>query len=157
MNKILLSLALVLLAGCASMTPAERAAKAQQVRTALDNRHYKVDVQMMFPRRGPSKNVTSDWSLEVKGDTLVSYLPYIGRAFNIPPGGGVGLNFTTTITNYQERMKKEGLRQIVIGATNDEDSYTYTLEVFDNGNVTIDVQPRERESIGFGGILCDEH
>ena len=74
-----------LLMACSTMTKAEREAKeaeqARMVKEALDKRHYKIDINMMYARRFGSKNVTSNWSLEVKGDTLESYLPHVGVAY----------------------------------------------------------------------------
>lgn len=156
-KKLAMPLAMVIMAGCASLTPAEKAERAQNVTTALDKRHYKIDVRMMNPRRGTAKNVTSDWSLEVKGDTMVSYLPYIGRAYDIPYGGGKGLNFTARIDSYEESMVKAGLRRMVVKVTNDEDTYIYSIEVFNNGQTTIDVQPRKRESISYSGEMILEY
>ena len=61
------------LAGCSTMTKAEREAKraerAEYVKKTLDDRHYKIDIDMMHTRRIGSNPVSSDWSLEVKGDT----------------------------------------------------------------------------------------
>ena len=100
-----------LLMACSTMTKAEREAKeaeqAKMVKEALDKRHYKIDINMMYARRFGSKNVTSNWSLEVKGDTLVSYLPYIGVAYEASFGSNSGLNFTAPISNYED----EGFRK----------------------------------------------
>lgn len=85
--------------------------------------------------------------------SLISYLPYIGRAYNVPYGGGKGLNFSERIGSYQESQKKNGLRHIEISLTNDEDTYHYIIEVFDNGNSTIDVQSRQREPISYTGQM----
>ncbi len=138
---------------CASLTPAEQKELARKVNAALDNRHYTIDIRTMSPLRGPMKTVNSDWSLEVKGDTLISYLPYIGRAFSVPYGGGMGLNFTAPISDYQERPGSKNARQITIQVSNNEDTYTYIIEVFDNGNSSIDVQARNREGISYSGDM----
>lgn len=141
---------------CVTLTPAEKAELAKKVAKALDDRHYTVNIRSMSPRRGPSKPVTSNWSLEVKGDTLVSYLPYFGRAYNVPYGGGKGLNFTAPIDDYQETTDAKNNRLIRLSVANDEDRYLYTIEVFDNGNTTIDVQGRERDDISYSGDLVVE-
>ena len=78
MKKGLMIFMAVVLAACSTLTPAEKAERqakrAQAVEKALAERHYKVDVEMMYPRRGKAVNVSSNYSLEVKGDTLISYL-----------------------------------------------------------------------------------
>jgi hypothetical protein len=68
-------------------------------------------------------------------------------------GGGKGLNFTAPIIHYTEATGKNGKRRIEIDVRNDEDSYSYMIEVFDNGNASIDVTARERDNISFSGNL----
>lgn len=144
-----------MLGSCA--TTEERAAKkaetARLVMEALGNCHYKIDVQMMHPQRGASRHLTSSYSIEVRNDSLISYLPYFGRAYDIPYGGGKALNFSAPIGSYNEFFGKKGQRRIEIGTENDEDRYLYTIEVYENGSSTIDVIAQKRERISFSGNL----
>jgi len=142
---------------CSTLTSAERAERdaktAQAVKKALTERQFTVDIQMMYPRRGKAVNVTSDYSLQVKGDTLVSYLPYFGRAYNVPYGGGKGLNFTAPIKEYQAVKGSKGNTQVLIRVDSEEDILTYTLDIFSNGSTSIDVTARNRESISYSGQM----
>ena len=144
---------MILWSSCA--TSEEKAAQMAElsanVTNALNNRDYKIAVDRMYPMRGSSRHVSYGYSVEVRNDTLISYLPYFGRAYNVPYGGGKGLNFTAPIGSYQEFMKRNGQRHIEIGVTNDEDTYFYTIEVFDNGNSSVDVRARQRERISYSG------
>jgi len=157
MKKYLFVILAAILIACGSMTPAEKAERqarlAQAVDKALAERHYKVRISMMYPNRGMAVNVTSDYSLEVKGDTLVSYLPYFGRAYNVPYGGGKGLNFTALISEYSSEKNRHGATVVTIKVKNDEDVYSYLLEIYDNGSTTINLMARERESINYSGDL----
>lgn len=156
-NIILTVMGVLVLVACSSLTPAEKAERqakrAQAVEQALAARHYRVSVNMMYPRRGKAKTVSSDYGLEVKGDTLVSYLPYFGRAYNVPYGGGKGLNFTETFTEYHSQKLSNGATQVLIKVKNEEDVYNFTLEIFDNGSTSIDLNSRERESINYSGNM----
>jgi hypothetical protein len=154
MRKYLLLLAAsVMMAACVTLTPEEKAQLSKAVNIALDERHYTIDIQTMTPNRGATKNVASNWSLEVKGDTLISYLPYMGRAYQIPYGGGKGLNFTAPIKTYHESKGKKDERRIVIEVDNENDTHTYSLVVFDNGRADLDVQSKEREFISYSGEM----
>lgn len=148
-------LALVMLNGCA--TAEERAARAAEqaakVKVALTERHYKIGVDHMYPMKGPSKNVSYGYSVEVRNDSLISYLPYFGQVFSVPYGGGKGLNFSERIGNYRETQVKSNMRRIEIDVKNDEDTYLYTLEIFDNGSTSIDVQARQRDHISYSGSM----
>ena len=144
---------------CSTMTKAEKAERdariAQAVEKALSERHYSVEVNMMYPRRGRAVNITPDYCLQVKGDTLMSYLPYFGRAYNVPYGGGKGLNFTATIKDYRVTEGRKGDKRIDILVDNDENIITYSLDVFSNGNTSIDVTSRNREPISYSGRLVE--
>lgn len=147
--------ALVMIVGCA--TAEERAARAAEqakaVKAALQERNYQIAVNRMYPSRGASKSLSYGYSVEVRNDSLISYLPYFGRAYDVPYGGGNGLNFSAPIRNYQESQPKSNLRHIEIDVKNDEDIYLYTLDIFDNGSTDINVRSRQREPISFSGEM----
>jgi hypothetical protein len=50
-------------------------------------------------------------------------------------------------------MGKNGKRHIEIKLTNEEDTYLYTLEVFDNGSSSVSVMSRQREQISYSGDM----
>jgi hypothetical protein len=154
-STVMAVLALGVLASCA--TAEERAARAaeqaKKVTAALNDRHYVIAIDRMIPMRGSSKNVSYGYSVEVRNDSLISYLPYFGQAYNVPYGGGKGLNFSAPISSYQEFQKKSDRRSIEIGLTNEEDTYVYMIDVFDNGSASVHVTARQRESISYSGNM----
>ena len=87
--SLLLASAAILWSSCA--TSEEKAAQMAQlsanVTNALNNRDYKIAIDRMYPMRGSSRHVSYGYSVEVRNDTLFSYLPYFGRAYNVPYGG----------------------------------------------------------------------
>ena len=160
MKKLLFSILLgssacAMLSGCASAE--ERAARAAEqaakVTKALKARDYKIAVNRMYPMKGSSRSVSYGYSVEVRNDSLISYLPYFGGAYNVPYGGGKGLNFSERIGSYRESQKNKGERQIEINVTNEEDTYIYLIKVFSNGNSSIDVTSRQRDHISYSGEL----
>ena len=154
-NRIIIIVMAAALAGCA--TTAERmereARTAAQVSEALASRHYTINVLMMYPQRGRAVNLTTNYSVEVKGDSLISYLPYFGRAYNVPYGGGKGLNFIAPITGYQTETDRKGITRVVLTSENEEDHYRYILEVSSSGDSYIQVQSRQRDFIRYSGRM----
>lgn len=146
----------VILAGSCA-TPEERAARAaeqaRKVTAAIQERNYKISVNRMMPLRGASKTVSYGYGIEVRNDSLLSYLPYFGHAYNVPYGGGKGLNFSAPIESYRESQPKSDRYRIEIALSNSEDSYLFTLDIFTNGSATVDVAPRQRDRITFSGEL----
>lgn len=154
-NWIIFFVMAAALAGCA--TTAERmereARTAAQVSEALASRHYTINVLMMYPQRGRAVNLTTNYSVEVKGDSLISYLPYFGRAYNVPYGGGKGLNFIAPITGYQTETDRKGMTRVVLTTENEEDRYQYVLEVSSSGDSYVQVQSRQRDFIRYSGRM----
>ena len=67
--------------------------------------------------------------------------------------GGKGLNFSERISKYQESKVKNDQWVIDIELQNEEDTYIYTIRVFDNGNSSIDVVSRQRQRISYSGNM----
>ncbi|SFG26524.1 DUF4251 domain-containing protein [Prevotella sp. KH2C16] len=161
---ILLTFMALAVVACSTtrLTPEEKAAKEarkrQQLTENLNDRHFTIHVDYMQPMRGPMKRLTSDYELTLHGDTLISYLPYFGRAYNVPYGGGKGLSFTTLIRDYQVVEGRKDNYLVEIKARNEEDEFVYNIEVFANGNASISVQAHERDAIRFTGAMeLEEH
>ena len=74
--------------------------KKQAVEKLVTSGKYKINVNRALPARGRSVTLTSPYSVEIRNDSVISYLPYYGRAYSIPYGGGEGLNFKTPLTDY---------------------------------------------------------
>jgi hypothetical protein len=148
-----LFLVLVMFGSCASSEEraAQKADYARKVKVSLDQRVFKISVNRMIPMSGSSRSVSYGYSVEVKNDSLFSNLPYFGKAYQVPYGGGKGLTFNAPISHYQESQKKNGARQIDIEVKNDEDTYSYQMTVYDNGSSSINVQGRQREGISYSG------
>ena len=156
MKKLFYILAMSLAVyACSTMSKAEREARdakvAAFVEKALELREYTIDVDRAYPNGGRTMNLSAGYYFKVKNNTVESYMPYFGRAFGVPYGGGKGLDFTAPIKSYNATAEKNGGNKITIEVDNDEDSYSFELEIFSNGRTSIYVSPVKREPINFSG------
>lgn len=154
---ISLIIAVLTLASCATADKVardeRRREKAGMVAESIESGRYRVGVRTAYPVRGGAVQVTGDYGLEVSGDSVTVYLPYFGRGYTLPYGGGKGLNFKALTTEYDVRKMKRGRTRVEFSTRNDEDTYRFTVDVFDNGQVSIDVQPQQRSRISYSGEL----
>ena len=130
-----------------------KALLAQTIRQQVDERQYEIIVRQAFPLGGTPIMLTTPYSLTIVGDSINSYLPYFGRAWNVPYGGGKGLNFAGHIREYHSSWVSEQQTRIVIIVENDEDTYQYDVDIFLNGAAYINVSSRNRQTIGFSGEM----
>ena len=147
---------MLLTMGCASsQSSAERAAETKKaVAEALANRHLRINIRSMHPTRYTSRTVSYGFFLELKGDKLESYLPYMGQVYQASAISSEGLNFEAPIISYSEARLKKGLTRIELEVRTKEDFYHYLLEIYDTGTAYIRVRGQNRDSISFEGD-CD--
>lgn len=160
-QRMLVALAMVTVAllsnGCAtSQTRAERKAQTQQaVAEALTNRHLRIDIRSMSTLRYGTRPVSYGFYLTLKGDTLESYLPYVGQVYRTTVySTSQGLNFEAPILSYRETHPKADFSRIELQVKTSEDVYVYILEVYDTGKAWIRVRAQNRDGISFDGD-CD--
>lgn len=134
----------------------KKALLAQTIRQQVDERQYEIIVRQAFPLGGTPIMLTTPYSLTIIGDSINSYLPYFGRAWNVPYGGGKALNFTGHIREYYSTWVSDQQVRIAIIVENDEDIYQYDVEVFLNSSAYINVSCRNRQTIGFSGEMRGE-
>ena len=125
--------------------------KKQAVEKLITSGKYKIDVNRALPARGRSVMLTYPYSVEIRNDSIISHLPYYGRAYSIPYGGGEGLNFKAPLTDYKLDWDKKGTAKIKFTARSTEDKFDFDIDIFSNGSSTIFVNMQNRQSINFQG------
>ena len=147
-------LAMLMIIGCATQQErAEQRAKTRQaIAEAVASRQLHIDISQMSTLRYGSKTVSSDFFLELRGDTLRSYLPYWGQAYQAPvESPSIGLNFEMPILRYSESRPKANKTQIELDVKTQEDLYHYLIDVYDTGEAYIRVRSLNRDPISFDG------
>lgn len=130
-----------------------RKQKELRVKEIIESENYKIDVTTAYPRRGRMIPLTSLYSLEIRNDSVFSQLPYFGRAYSIPYGGGSGLMFKAPIEKYQMIYNKRGVAKAELTARSEEDKIKFYFTVYPDGSSNIDATMQQRESIRFSGEL----
>jgi hypothetical protein len=98
--------------------------------------------------------LTSDYSLTVRKDSVISYLPYFGRAYTAPIGKtSGGIEFTSTDFVYTSKQNKKGGWQIEIKPNDETDVRQMLLTVSKNGYGSLSVTSNNRQAISFNGYI----
>lgn len=140
-----------------SQTRAERkAAEAEAVMRMISDTTYTINVTSALPMGWKTVHLSTYYSLEVAKDTVISCLPYFGRAYSIPYGGGKGLVFDGYAEDYTVSDGKDGSKEIEFTAMNEEDNYTFGITVFPNGSAHINVNSNKRQPISYMGRVSLE-
>ena len=160
MRKVIVGIfSVFMLAACSTskLTSEQKTVKhalvTQKVRQAVDGRAYTVEMNYIYPQCMASRHLDYGYTLRISGDSIYSYLPYFGRAYSVPYNGGNGLNFKGVMDYYKVTRTKKDCTDVVLGVKDDGDEYQYTMNIYDNGTVSLGVFSRNRESISFSGEM----
>ena len=127
---------------------------AATVQKAVETKSYIFKAESASPQRGGLRQLTPEYELIVKPDTVVSYLPYYGRSFSAPINPSeTGIKFTSMNYKYSVKKKKKNRWDITIQPTDVSDIRDLSLTVFDNGRASLRVNSNTRDAISFDGYL----
>jgi hypothetical protein len=118
-------------------------------------RNYVFKAQTALPMGpAPNRQLTTDYDLKVSPDTVVSFLPYFGRAYTAPmdPTKG-GIMFTSTKFDYTEGKKKKGGWEIMIKPHDTQEANQLSLYISESGFASLQVIGNNRQPISFSGYI----
>ena len=156
MNKNLLILLYFVLTFASCATLQEREQRKEQMKKAVaeavTTKQMHIDITSMNTMRYGSRAVTPDFFLELKGDSVRSYLPYLGQAYQAPMmSPSQGLNFVTKAKSLKVSQPKKDQSRIEIDMKTEEDTYHYVIDLYDSGKAYIHVRSQHRDPISFDG------
>ena len=139
-------------AGLSAQSKAEkRQERARMVKECMEARDFEIEPRSALTMGGHSIQLDPRYSLKVKNDSVFSYLPYFGRGYSLPYGGGEGLTFEAGVEDYEQTVGKKGNYEIKFSARTREDYYTFYVDVYESGSASIRVNMQRKQSIDFMG------
>lgn len=150
MNRVLTGILLLVITTGATAQDKDAAI----IQQAIETKNFIFKASSATPQRGRMRQLTSEYELVVRPDTIVSFLPYFGRAFTAPvnPSDG-GIKFSSADFTYAAGEKKKGRWEIQINPKDVSDVTTLYLTVFDNGSASLRVNSINRTTISFNGFV----
>jgi hypothetical protein len=144
----------VICAACATSKSATQASNSEDVGRLLESKSFTFVPQTATPTGSRTRQITGGFFFRLSGDTLQSYLPYFGRSFSAPinPAQG-GMDFTTTNFGYQVEQGRKGATRIVIEPRSGTDVRQITMQVFPNGNASLQAISNSRSAIAYNGHI----
>lgn len=148
--SLILSIAFV---QCSSSKKIENLDRAD-VKNMIDSSRFIFIAERMNPLRGRTRYLTSSYDVTVRKDTVASFLPFFGRAYQAPmdPSKG-GIQFTSTRFSYDVQQKKDNEWDVMIVPKDYPDVQQLHFNIFENGTATLNVVSTNRDAISFYGHL----
>jgi hypothetical protein len=128
-----------------------------EIKRIVEAQNYVFKAQTALPIAGATRQLTSDFDLQVSKDTIVSDLPYFGRAYTAPLNPSEGpLQFTSTDFQYTVSNNKKGGWNITITPKDRTDPRELIMTIFDNGSASMVVNSNNRQPISFHGYVTSK-
>jgi hypothetical protein len=152
--KVILLYALITLLGGSSALYAQKT--ADEIRQLVESKNFVFKAESANPVSGGTRQLSPGYDLTVTNSSIVSYLPFYGRAQTIPIGNDGGIKFTSTNFDYSAAAGRKGKGWQVTLKTKDVSHVQLMyLTIYDNGNATLDVMNIHRDNISFRGYISD--
>lgn len=128
--------------------------KYTEIENLINSKNYVFIAQTASPMGRRAINLTSTYEVTISGDTVVSDLPYFGRAFVAPmdPSEG-GIHFTSTKFDYNAKETKKGYWDIAILPKDAKDVKQMYLTITESGYGNLEVISNNRQQISYRGYI----
>ena len=137
-----------------SKTEDKKAAKLAAIKNMVESQNYVFKAQTVLPMSGPSRQLTTDYDVKITKQSVISYLPYFGRAYSAPmdPSKG-GIQFTSKDFDYTLTPGKKDGWSVLIKPKDYRDVQQMTLTISSTGYATAQVTSTNRQPISFNGTV----
>jgi len=128
--------------------------KQEQIKKLIESRVFVFSPQSASPASGATIQLTTEFFLKFKQDTLDSYLPYFG--VENQPRFGINdspLEFISTDFEYELKTSKNGAYDIIIKLNDPTDPDQINLSVSASGYANVRVISHSRQPISFYGDI----
>ena len=129
------------------------AKKAEKIKSLLDEKTFIFNATHVLPMGGGSKYLNYDYDVTIKNDTVVSYLPFFGRAYHVEYGArNLGFDFTQPIEEYTMKKENNGY-MIKVKTKNGLDQISFSFHISELGYTTLNVNSTNRQGISYYGMI----
>ena len=131
--------------------------KINQVNAWIESRNYDFVAQMALPTSGTTRQLTSEYDVQVSKDTINCYLPFFGRAYSasLDPDEG-GIKFISENFNYYTTIRKNGGWEILVKPKDVKNVEQLSFFISEQGYASLQVTQTNRQPISFNGYIREK-
>lgn len=138
----------------AILTNAQDKPTESDIKALIDNKNFVFAAQSASPLRGRTVHLSPGYTLKVSADTVVSDLPYYGRAHSAPINpSDAGIKFTSSDFTYTVKARKKNGWEVSIKARDGTRTHQIFLTISSNGSTSVRVASTDRDSISYNGYV----
>lgn len=137
----------------------KKQAKLDSVKKMVTNHNYVFMAERAVPLGWRTINLNYDYNVVISKDSVDSYLPYYGRAYQAPfnptDPKETGIQFTSKNFDYNDATTKHSGWQVVIVPHDVRETRKFILNISEAGYASLSVTSQNRQSISFDGYITE--
>ena len=127
----------------------------QNIKAMLDAKHYIFEPRNMTTGQGRLKQLDPGYFFTISGDTLKTYLPYVGGAYTAPlDPSEAGFDFSTSDFSYTVSSGKKNSYDVIVKAKGKTAITDFMLTIYDNGTAYLKVVASDKEPVSYNGNIA---
>jgi hypothetical protein len=125
----------------------------EKIHSMLEDTTFVFNATDMMVRGGGNVNLGYDCDVQVNKEIVVSYLPFMGKAYSVSTDiENSGFDFTLPMQDYYYTERKSGYKA-GFKVKNGSDHMNFTFFITKTGYTTLTVGSSRRQSISFYGTF----
>lgn len=123
-----------------------------QAQEVFDPGNFCIDVHTMLPAQYGPRVLNAGYTLDVQGNKVNLYLPYMGRVYR-PSYDNEGLDFVAPITDYKVKTTRKGGTRVTFRTRRNTVTYDISIDITSSGRVAIMLKPDNAQWVSYEGDL----
>lgn len=128
--------------------------KIQLIKSIIDNKTFVFKAYSVIPKNERTKTLISDFGIEVRNDSIFSYLPYFGNTYSRDYSSfkDSPMGFAQPMESYKRVKTKKGF-EVNIKVKNPNDLIDLTFHISKMGSATVVASSINRQAITYTGEI----
>lgn len=131
-----------------------KAEQIRQIREIVNSKNFVFKAETVKPINSKRMNLLTDFGVEVRGDSIFSYLPYFGNNYqrDLTTFKNSPLGFMQPINDYDRFSTNEGYK-IVVKVKNENEFINLVFHIAKRGYTSLSASFLNRQSISYDGEI----
>ena len=131
-----------------------KAQKIQLIKSGIDNKTFVFKAYSVVPKNEKTKALISDFGIEVRSDSIYSYMPYYGNTYSRDYASfkDSPMGFMQPMESYKRVKTKKGY-DVDIRVKNVNDIIDLAFHISKTGDATVVASSINRQSISYMGEI----
>lgn len=129
-----------------------------EIKKLIENKSFVFEARTAYSSELGTKNLSSLYNVKVKKDTIYSYLPYYGRAYNVDYASTESpMIFDLPVKELEILKDQKKGYQVEVKVKKGMDNIIFNFSISETGSATLTVTSTHRQVITYSGEIVEKN